>query len=82
MKNVIFLSQSEEEMHEAAISYYVQSRGLGRVLGAVTKGTNDISRHPIASPVLSNDIRRKLIGRFPYWHLGHWNLFALRFAIC
>lgn len=82
MKKVIFLPQSEEEMYEAAIFYDVQSRGLGRVLGAVTKGTNDISRHPIASSVLRNDIKRKLIGRFPYGHLGHRNLFALRFAIC
>jgi hypothetical protein len=82
MKKVIFLPQSEEEMNDSAIFYESQSRGLGQVLGAVTKGTNYISRHPIASPALSNDIRRNLIGRFPYGHPGHWNLFAFWFAIC
>jgi toxin ParE1/3/4 len=67
MKKVIFLPQAEEEMYEAAIFYDNQNRGLGRAfLEAVKKGTSDISRHSIAYPVLRNDIRRKLVGRFPY----------------
>jgi hypothetical protein len=48
MKEVIFLPQAEEEMCEAAIFYDNHNRGLGRAfLGAVKKGTSDISRHPI-----------------------------------
>lgn len=83
MKKVIFLPQSEEEMNDSAIFYESQIRGLGReFLEAIKKGTNDISCHPIAYPILRNDIRRKLVGRFPYGHLGHWNLFAFWFAIC
>lgn len=67
MKKVIFLPQSEDEMNDSAIFYESQSRGLGReFLEAIKKGTNDISHQPRAYPILRNDIRRKLIGRFPY----------------
>lgn len=66
MKIITFLHPAEQEMIEAARYYDAQARGLGRkFLLEIQRVTDDIAQKPAASPILENEIRRRLIRRFP-----------------
>src|ERR1035437_5098466 len=62
-----FLSHARLEMAEAAIFYESQQPGLGqRFLDAIDRAVEEINEHPTTWPILQRNIRRRLVGRFPY----------------
>ncbi len=64
---VNFLQEAEEEIVKAASYYQQQSSGLGiDFICEVRKTCNLISEYPKASPKVRNNIRRKLVRRFPF----------------
>jgi plasmid stabilization system protein ParE len=67
MKAIRFLRSAELEMLDAARYYELQAPGLGdKFLDKVDSAVRDISEHPERWPVIRNNIRRRLIHRFPY----------------
>ncbi len=54
-------------MFDAALYYEMQAPGLGQnFLGKVEAALNDLVRSPEQWPVIEDDIRRRLVRRFPY----------------
>lgn len=54
-------------MFDAARYYEMKAPGLGQdFLGKVESALNDLVRSPEQWPVVEDDIRRRLVGRFPY----------------
>jgi hypothetical protein len=67
MKSIRFLRPAEMEMLDAAQYYEMQASGLGSAfLDQIDKAIQDIREHPERWPILKNNIRRRLIPRFPY----------------
>jgi plasmid stabilization system protein ParE len=67
MTAVIFLPPAQEEMTEAARFYETQSKGLGtEFLAEVERTVAAITSHPKAAPIVKQDIRRRLLKRFPF----------------
>lgn len=67
MKSIRFLHPAEQELLDAASYYELQSPGLGYdFLGMIDSAVSDIGEHPTRWPVIRNDIRRRIIHRFPY----------------
>jgi plasmid stabilization system protein ParE len=67
MNVVRLLQTAEQEMVDAAAYYEVQVRGLGDdFLKKVESALVDIADNPTQWPVVSQNIRRRLIHRFPY----------------
>jgi plasmid stabilization system protein ParE len=67
MSVVRLLQPAEQEMVDAAAYYEVQVRGLGDdFLKKVESAIFDIANNPAQWPVVSQNIRRRLIHRFPY----------------
>ncbi len=64
---VNFLQEAEEEIVKASSFYQQQSSGLGiDFIREVQKTCRLILTSPKASPKVRNDIRRKLVRRFPF----------------
>jgi len=67
MTTVVFLSPAQEEMIAAAQYYQHQSIGLGaELLAEVERTIAAIAVHPKAAPKVAQDIRRRLLKRFPF----------------
>lgn len=67
MKPVHFLRPAELELLDAAKYYELQATGLGSdFLDEVDLAIRDIRENPERWPVLRNDMRRRLVRRFPY----------------
>lgn len=64
---VRLLKPAEQEMLDAAQYYELQADGLGNVfLDKLDSAINDISLSPESWQVVHNNIRRRLVYRFPY----------------
>jgi plasmid stabilization system protein ParE len=67
MKSTVFLAEARLEMEEAAQFYDAQEPGLGaQFLDAIQRAVDDVSVHPRRWPVIGRNVRRRLVGRFPY----------------
>jgi len=67
MKKATFHEDADAEMIEAAKFYEERSLGLGfSFLAAVEDAVLQIRDNPKAHPLVGDDIRRKLMKRFPY----------------
>ena len=67
MKPVIFLPEAEQEMIEAAIYYQSQSSGLGvDYLSEVERAIQTIAESPTTWPVIDDELRRRIVRRFPF----------------
>lgn len=67
MTVVVFLSPAQEEMTAAARYYQTQSIGLGtQFLAEAERTIAAIASHPRAAPKVQQDIRRRLLKRFPF----------------
>ncbi|OFW28626.1 MAG: hypothetical protein A3J28_16785 [Acidobacteria bacterium RIFCSPLOWO2_12_FULL_60_22] len=67
MRKVIFLSPAEEEMLETARFYESQATGLGDDFQAeVQRMVQSILLHPNAGSLLSEEIRRRILRKFPF----------------
>ena len=64
---IVFLSPAQEEMTAAARYYQSQSIGLGaEFLAEVERTIAAITSHPKAAPKVRQDVRRRLLKRFPF----------------
>jgi plasmid stabilization system protein ParE len=62
-----FLPEAEEEMNEAARFYERRKEGLGlEFLNEVQRTITSILAHPQSGPTLSQNIRRRIVRRFPF----------------
>jgi len=67
MKQAILLAEADAEMMDAARFYQRQAAGLGeRFLEAVYDAIAEVRRHPKRWPKLRGNVRRRLVGRFPF----------------
>jgi toxin ParE1/3/4 len=67
MKTVRFLLPAEMEMFDAARYYEDQATGLGKdFLDKIELAVRDIGEHPVTRPVVRENIRQRLIHRFPF----------------
>lgn len=67
MKDITFHEAADKEMSEAARYYEARSPGLGfSFLMDIEAATEQIASNPHAYEMVGRDIRRKLLGRFPY----------------
>jgi plasmid stabilization system protein ParE len=65
--NVVFLNEAEQELLEAALFYEKQARGLGKnFMEEVYQSIEHIVNFPLNSQKLTDDIRRKLLKRYPF----------------
>jgi plasmid stabilization system protein ParE len=66
-KKVSFHELAEFELNDATVFLEIEREGLGlRFLSAVEAAVAQIREHPEASPVIIQDVRRKVLRRFPY----------------
>jgi toxin ParE1/3/4 len=66
-KKVSFHEPAEFELNDAIVFFEIEREGLGlRFLSAVEAAVANIQEHPQASPVIIQDVRRKVLRRFPY----------------
>ena len=66
-KSARLLYPAEQEMYHAARYYELQACGLGQdFLDKVVLAIQDLIQTPERWPIVLDDIRRRLIGRFPY----------------
>lgn len=66
-KKVSFHELAEYELNDAAAFFEIKREGLGlRFLSTVEAAVSHIREHPEASPLIMQDVRRKVLKRFPY----------------
>ena len=66
-KRISFHELAEFELNDAAAFFESNTAGLGvRFLSAVGKAVAQIEQHPQASPIIRQQIRRKVVWKFPY----------------
>jgi len=66
-KRLSFHELAERELNDAARYYERESPGLGAdFIDEVERCTASITRHPIAGAIVHDDVRRRLVRRFPY----------------
>ena|SRR2546423_5246417 len=66
-KKVSFHELAELELNDASVFLENEREGLGlRFLSAVQDAVAHIQQHPNASPIIIEDIRCKVLRRFPY----------------
>ena len=66
-KRVDFHELAEFELNDAAVFFEGKTAGLGhRFLSAVERAVAEVTKHPEASPIILNHVRRKLVRKFPY----------------
>lgn|SRR5215213_1910061 len=64
---VSFHELAELELNDAALFLEIKREGLGlRFLSAVEAAVAQIQAYPQASPIIIQDIRGKVLRRFPY----------------
>ena len=67
MKSIIFIPEAREEMNEAARYYESQASGLGiDYLLEVERAVASITASPETWPKLEDELRRRLVRRFPF----------------
>ena len=67
MTAIAFLSPAQEETTAAACYYQTQSTGLGtEFLAEVERAIAAIASRPKAAPKVKQNIRRRLLKRFPF----------------
>ena len=67
MKRITFHEDADAELIESARYYEERARGLGHSFLAVVKTAADlIQANPEAFPLIGNEVRQKLLYRFPY----------------
>lgn len=65
-KRVSFHELAEIELNDASIFFENERVGLGsRFLAAMEAAVTHIQEHPQASPIIIEDIRHKVLRRFP-----------------
>ena len=78
---VIFHPEASEEKLESARFYETRVEGLGAdFLDAVQQATDRILQSPKAAPIERADIRRRLVGGFPFsilYHAGDDEIFVV-----
>lgn len=66
-QKVSFHELAEFELNDATVFFEIEREGLGlRFLSAVQAAVAHIREHPKASPIIIEDIRRKVLKGFPY----------------
>lgn len=66
-KKIRFHELAEFELNDAAVFFESKTAGLGvRFLSAVEKAVAEIERHPEASPIIYQEVRRKTVRKFSY----------------
>ena len=66
-KRASFHELAEFELNDAIVYFENEREGLGsRFLSAVQDAVTHIQQHPQASPIILQDIRCKVLRRFPY----------------
>jgi len=66
-KRISFHELAEVELNDAAIFFEGETAGLGlRFLTAVESAVDNIQKHPRASPIIDQNVRCKVLRRFPY----------------
>jgi toxin ParE1/3/4 len=66
-KKASFHELAEFELNDAAVFFESKTAGLGvRFLSAVQKAVAEINQHPEASPIILQQVRRKVVRKFPY----------------
>ena len=66
-KRVSFHELAELELNDAKVFFENEREGLGlRFLSAVEAAVAQIQQHPHASPIIIEDIRRKVLRTFAY----------------
>jgi len=66
-KRASFHELAELEVNDAAAFFEIEQVGLGlRFLSAVETAVGHIREYPEASPLIIQDIRRKVLKTFPY----------------
>ena len=64
---VSFHELAEFELNDVAVFFESKTAGLGvRFLSAVEKAVAEVQQHPQASPIILEQVRRKLVWKFPY----------------
>jgi toxin ParE1/3/4 len=64
---VSFHELAEFELNDAAVFFESKTEGLGfRFLATVEAAVAEIRRHPQASPIIRQNIRCKVLRKFPY----------------
>ena len=64
---IVFHEKAEEELSEAAHHYEERASGLGHTfLDEVEKVLKEIQAHPKSGGFVGDEIRSKLLRRFPY----------------
>jgi plasmid stabilization system protein ParE len=67
MTRFTFLDPAEEEMRAAAAYYEAQVPGLGQeFLREVQRAIERIAEHPRSGTLVHGEVRRCLVGRFPF----------------
>jgi toxin ParE1/3/4 len=67
MKPVRFLRPAELELLDAAQFYELQAAGLGSdFIDQIESAIRDIQAYPERWPLIRDNVRRRLIHRFPY----------------
>jgi hypothetical protein len=66
-KRASFHELAEFELNDAAVFFQSKTAGLGvRFLSAVEKAVAKIAQRPQGSPIILQQVRRKLVREFPY----------------
>jgi toxin ParE1/3/4 len=66
-KRASFHELAELELNDAIVYFENEREGLGlRFLSAVQDAVTHIQQHPQVSPIILEDIRCKILRRFPY----------------
>ncbi len=64
---ISFHELAESELNDAATYFENETEGLGfRFLAAVEASVAQIQQHPESSPIIDQDVRQKVVRRFPY----------------
>jgi len=67
MKKIVFLQAAENEMLATAEYYESKATGLGtNFLSTIQQSLEGIATNPKAAPVIRDNIRRRIVHRFPY----------------
>ena len=65
--NLSLLRITIKDLSDSFIWYEEQERGLGdRFILAIEESFEVIKRNPFIFPIVKNDVRRKLVRKFPY----------------
>jgi toxin ParE1/3/4 len=67
MNHIVFHEKAEQELLEAIAWYESQVKGLGRIfLDEVERISSTLVEYPESAPVIIENIRCRILGKFPY----------------